>query len=275
MSMVKFGPTALHFGYDFVLLMHFLGHPVQPQNYLHPPIWLRFRYYPSKTDLELKTGHPPPNISVYIVSKRNRFSHWFFQHWAKKPIGIMQPLLNSGHPSKNFTQPLPASASTSSILISKSQIIEFSTTAELWCWTEEQIVFLCRMLCIFLWLCHKKCPRVFSCVTEQISTWSFYLSAYGKTKFLQMGYKSITTKWLHTFRPSRTFVCVYKIQSVLLLLMSAAKFAQQVRSWEWLDNILHQLWLHPPLVSIKEEDMSWQNDMTGGGRGGLILLVTP
>ena len=72
----KFGPTALHFGYDFVLLMHFLGHPVQPQNYLHPPIWLRFRYYPSKTDLELKTGHPPPNISVYIVSKRKTASHF-------------------------------------------------------------------------------------------------------------------------------------------------------------------------------------------------------
>ena len=76
MSMAKFGPTALHFGYDFVLLMHFLGHPVQPQNYLHPPIWLRFRYYPSKTDLELKTGHPPPNISVYIVSKRKTASHF-------------------------------------------------------------------------------------------------------------------------------------------------------------------------------------------------------
>ena len=75
-SMAKFGPTALHFGYDFVLLMHFLGHPVQPQNYLHPPIWLRFRYYPSKTDLELKTGHPPPNISVYIVSKRKTASHF-------------------------------------------------------------------------------------------------------------------------------------------------------------------------------------------------------
>ena len=26
--MVKFGPTALNFGYDFVLLVHFLGHPV-------------------------------------------------------------------------------------------------------------------------------------------------------------------------------------------------------------------------------------------------------
>ena len=28
MSVVKFGPTALNFGYDFVLLVHFLGHPV-------------------------------------------------------------------------------------------------------------------------------------------------------------------------------------------------------------------------------------------------------
>ena len=28
MSMVKFSPIALNFGYDFVLLVHFLGHPV-------------------------------------------------------------------------------------------------------------------------------------------------------------------------------------------------------------------------------------------------------
>ena len=28
MSMVKSGPTALNFGYDFVLLIHFLGYPV-------------------------------------------------------------------------------------------------------------------------------------------------------------------------------------------------------------------------------------------------------
>ena len=28
MFMVKFSPTALNFGYDFVLLVHFLGHPV-------------------------------------------------------------------------------------------------------------------------------------------------------------------------------------------------------------------------------------------------------
>ena len=28
MSMVKFGPEALNFGYDFVILVHFLGHPV-------------------------------------------------------------------------------------------------------------------------------------------------------------------------------------------------------------------------------------------------------
>ena len=26
--MVKFSPTALNFGYDFVLLVHFLGHPL-------------------------------------------------------------------------------------------------------------------------------------------------------------------------------------------------------------------------------------------------------
>ena len=31
MSMVKFSPTALNFGYDFVLL-HFLGHPVSVLN---------------------------------------------------------------------------------------------------------------------------------------------------------------------------------------------------------------------------------------------------
>ena len=43
---------------------------LQPQNYLHFPIMLRLRYSPSKTDLELKTGHPPPNISMYILSKR-------------------------------------------------------------------------------------------------------------------------------------------------------------------------------------------------------------
>ena len=102
MSMAKFGPTALHFGYDFVLLMHFLGHPVQPQNYLHPPIWLRFRYYPSKTDLELKTGHPPPNISVYIVSKRKTASHFGIEQRNRQEscnISLTQatPL--------NFTQP--------------------------------------------------------------------------------------------------------------------------------------------------------------------------
>ena len=28
MFMVKFSPTALNFGYDFVLLVYFLGHPV-------------------------------------------------------------------------------------------------------------------------------------------------------------------------------------------------------------------------------------------------------
>ena len=28
MFMIKFNPTALHIGYDFVLLVHFLGHPV-------------------------------------------------------------------------------------------------------------------------------------------------------------------------------------------------------------------------------------------------------
>ena len=28
MFMVKFSPTALNFGYDFVVLVHFLGHPV-------------------------------------------------------------------------------------------------------------------------------------------------------------------------------------------------------------------------------------------------------
>ena len=26
--MIKFSPTALNFGYDFVLFLHFLGHPV-------------------------------------------------------------------------------------------------------------------------------------------------------------------------------------------------------------------------------------------------------
>ena len=28
MSMVKYSPTALNFGYDFVLVVHFLGHPL-------------------------------------------------------------------------------------------------------------------------------------------------------------------------------------------------------------------------------------------------------
>ena len=31
MSMVIFIPNALNFGYDFVLLVHFLGHPVVPR----------------------------------------------------------------------------------------------------------------------------------------------------------------------------------------------------------------------------------------------------
>ena len=31
MSIVKFSPIALNFGYDFVLLVHFLGHPVYAQ----------------------------------------------------------------------------------------------------------------------------------------------------------------------------------------------------------------------------------------------------
>ena len=29
MSMVKYSPTALNFGYDFVLVVHFFGHPVE------------------------------------------------------------------------------------------------------------------------------------------------------------------------------------------------------------------------------------------------------
>ena len=32
MSMVKISPTALNFGYDFVLLVYFLGHPVFPRS---------------------------------------------------------------------------------------------------------------------------------------------------------------------------------------------------------------------------------------------------
>ena len=32
MFMVKFSPTALNFGYDFVLLVYFLGHPVFPRS---------------------------------------------------------------------------------------------------------------------------------------------------------------------------------------------------------------------------------------------------
>ena len=32
MSMVKFSPKALNYGYDFVLLVHFFGHPVYTEN---------------------------------------------------------------------------------------------------------------------------------------------------------------------------------------------------------------------------------------------------
>ena len=35
MSMIKFSPIALNFGYDFVLSIHFLGHPVD-ENIISP-----------------------------------------------------------------------------------------------------------------------------------------------------------------------------------------------------------------------------------------------
>ena len=39
MSMVKFSPTALNFGYDLVLLVHFLGHPVEFYGVLSGTLW--------------------------------------------------------------------------------------------------------------------------------------------------------------------------------------------------------------------------------------------
>ena len=35
--MVKFSPTALNFGYDYVLLVHFLGHPVYEADFTLGP----------------------------------------------------------------------------------------------------------------------------------------------------------------------------------------------------------------------------------------------
>ena len=43
MSMVKFGPRALNFGYDFVLLVIFLGHHVGAL--VHSDIFIRFISY--------------------------------------------------------------------------------------------------------------------------------------------------------------------------------------------------------------------------------------
>ena len=60
MSMVKFIPTAFNFGYDFVLLVHFLGHPVYSNLNIMLLAPLNMHSHQGREDPGPETGKCPP-----------------------------------------------------------------------------------------------------------------------------------------------------------------------------------------------------------------------
>ena len=64
MSMEKFSPTALNFGYDFVLLAHFLGHPV-----VYPILSIKGTHYilASAKSRAYQQNKTVPTIKVYFL----------------------------------------------------------------------------------------------------------------------------------------------------------------------------------------------------------------
>ena len=60
MFMVKFSPAALNFGYDFVLSVHFLGHPVHSNLNIMLLAPLNMHNHRGREDPGLETGKCPP-----------------------------------------------------------------------------------------------------------------------------------------------------------------------------------------------------------------------
>ena len=84
MSMVKFSPIALNFGYSFVLLVHFLGHPVYHWSFIAMPchLWRAAVKSFSASHHRLKPGRcsNPQHLLHWALSKDR--NHTQILRWA-------------------------------------------------------------------------------------------------------------------------------------------------------------------------------------------------
>ena len=96
MSMVKFSPIALNFGHDFVLLVHFLGHPVciHKHKNVNTPRYIQISVPPNWNKAQLRKMLQFARNFAHLCEMLLKYEQYFVQssniscNWARSFSGL-------------------------------------------------------------------------------------------------------------------------------------------------------------------------------------------